>query len=279
MDLKAALEACDAAEAAGELSYQKIADKYSLSRSTLSRRHRGVCASRKDGYSSRQKLTPQQEYELCSYIADLTERGLAPTRQMVVNFASEMAKQYVGDGWVTRFLHRHPEQFIYKWTSPMDASRHDADRANKYAQYFDLLRDKIEQYSILPQHTYNMDEKGLAIGLVNRSKRIFGKAAWEAGGKRQSLQDGNREWVSILATICADGSVLSPGVIFTGAPNTLQQSWVEDLDAGKDSIFTTATPSGWYNDEVGLAWLEQVFDRETAAKARTFWRLLIVDYH
>ena len=114
MDLHAALEAYDAAEEAGELSYQKIADKYSVSRSTLSRRHRGVCASRENGYSSRQKLTPQQKYELCSYIADLTEQDLAPKRQMVVNFASEMAQKYVRDGWVTRFLHCHPEQLIYK---------------------------------------------------------------------------------------------------------------------------------------------------------------------
>ena len=87
MDLHAALEAYDAAEEAGELSYQKNADNYSVTRSTLSRRHRGVCASREDGYSLRQKLTPQQEYELCSFITDLTEQGLAPKRQMVVNLS------------------------------------------------------------------------------------------------------------------------------------------------------------------------------------------------
>ncbi|KAK7177861.1 transposase, partial [Paraphaeosphaeria sporulosa] len=43
--------------------------------------------------------------------------------------------------------------------------------------------------------------------------------------------------------------------------------------------FVTATPSGWTNDEVGLAWLEQVFDRYTREKARRSWRLLIVDGH
>ncbi|KAF1927804.1 DDE-domain-containing protein, partial [Didymella exigua CBS 183.55] len=130
-----------------------------------------------------------------------------------------------------------------------------------------------------PQHTYNMDEKGLAIGLVNRSKRVFSKAAWEARGKRQSLQDGNREWVTILAAICADGSTLLPAIIYAGQPNSLQSSWMEDLDAGKDSIYSTATPSGWSNNEVGLAWLEQVFERETASKTHSSWRLLILDGH
>ena len=158
----------------------------------------------------------------------------------------------------------------------MDTLRYNADDSEKYLYFFNLLRSTI---NVEPRHTCNMDEKGLAIKLVNRSKRVFSKALWEAGGKHQSLQDGNREWVSTLATICADGPVLSPGVIFTGAPNTLQQSWVEDLNLGKDSIFTTATSSGWSNDEVGLAWLEHIFERETAAKARTFWHLLIVDGH
>ena len=91
MDLEAALEACDRADEAGDLSYTKIAEQSLVSRSTLSRRHCGVCASREDGNSTRQKLTPQQEYELIGYIGKLTEQGLQPTRQMVQNFASKMA--------------------------------------------------------------------------------------------------------------------------------------------------------------------------------------------
>ena len=184
MDLEAALEACDAADAADELSYTKIAEQFSVSRSTLSRRHRGVCASREHGYFKQQKITPQQEDELCNYIIDLSSQGLSPTRQMVQNFASEVAHSPIGDAWVTRFLHRHHDKLIYKWTSAMDATRHNADDSEKYLYYFNLLRSKIEEYSIEPRHTYNMDEKGLAIGLVNKSKRVFSKASWKAKGKR-----------------------------------------------------------------------------------------------
>ncbi|KAH8631304.1 pogo transposable [Alternaria alternata] len=35
----------------------------------------------------------------------------------------------------------------------------------------------------------------------------------------------------------------------------------------------------WSNNELGLAWLQQVFERHTAAKARRQWRLLILDGH
>ena len=54
---------------------------------------------------------------------------------------------------------------------------------------------------------------------------------------------------------------------------------MEDLDAGKDSTYSTVTPSGWTNDEVGLAWLEQVFEQETESKTRSSWRLLLLDGH
>jgi hypothetical protein len=37
--------------------------------------------------------------------------------------------------------------------------------------------------------------------------------------------------------------------------------------------------SGWTNNDIGLAWLKQVFDRSTKAKARLSYRLLILDGH
>jgi len=194
--------------------------------------------------------------------------------------ASELAADRVSDSWVTRFLDRHRDQLLYKWANAIDAQRLHADSSEKYIQYFKLVHSKITEYSIEPRHTYNMDEKGFAIGVLNRrTKRVFSRASVESRTRRQPMQDGNRQWVSILASVCADGSALPPGIIYPGAPNEIQSSWVEDIDAEKHSVFVTATPSGWTNDEVGLAWLEQVFDRYTREKARRSWRLLIVDGH
>jgi hypothetical protein len=34
------------------------------------------------------------------------------------------------------------------------------------------------------------------------------------GGCRAAIQDGNREWVSIMHTICVDGTSLPTGIIF-----------------------------------------------------------------
>jgi hypothetical protein len=123
-----------------------------------------------------------------------------------------------------------------------------------------------------------MDEKGFMIGIAGRSKRVFSKLLWEQKKVTAALQDGNREWVSILACICADGSAIDPAIIFE-AKGPLRGAWLRDVDARKHRVFFTITPSGWSNDDVGLAWLEQVFERCTKKKARSSYRILILDGH
>jgi hypothetical protein len=58
----------------------------------------------------------------------------------------------------------------------MDYGRHQADSEVKYKLYFNLLYRKIEEYEVLPENTYNMDEKGFMIRVTRRSKRIFSRA-------------------------------------------------------------------------------------------------------
>jgi len=96
---------------------------------------------------------------------------------------------------------------------------------------------------------------------------------------RQAIQDGNREWISLLACICADGSALDPSLIYEAGLEGLLSGWVEDINPEEHSAFITSSSSGWTNDEIGLAWLEQVFDRCTREKAGRSYRLLIVDGH
>jgi hypothetical protein len=73
-----------------------------------------------------------------------------------------------------------------------------------------------------------------------------------------ALQDGSREWITLLAAICADGEVLPPGIIYASQNSTLRDTWVAGIKAGKHDVFVGSTPSGWSNNDVGLAWLEQV---------------------
>jgi hypothetical protein len=56
---------------------------------------------------------------------------------------------------------------------------------------------------------------------------------------------------------------------------------VVNIKAGKHNVPVTSSPSGWSNNNVGIAWLEQVFNRCTKKKVhcRRDYQLLIVDSH
>jgi hypothetical protein len=59
----------------------------------------------------------------------------------------------------------------------------------------------------------------------------------------------------------------------------IQDTWLQDFNPNDHPCFFTSSASGWTNDELGYAWLTTLFDRETKAKARRRWRLLILDGH
>jgi hypothetical protein len=124
-----------------------------------------------------------------------------------------------------------------------------------------------------------MDEKGFMIGVTTRTKHVFSRRMWEENEVKTSLQDGNRAWVTLIGCVCGDGSALPPGLLYESANSTIQSSWVEEIKPGVHSVLVSSLPSGWTNNEIGLAWLEQVFDRYTKSKARRKYRLLILDGH
>jgi hypothetical protein len=74
----------------------------------------------------------------------------------------------------------------------MENSCHKADSGSKYSLYFDLLREKIEQYHIEPCHTYNMNEKGFMLRVVSCSKSIFSRALYEKEKRRSTIQHGSQ---------------------------------------------------------------------------------------
>lgn len=200
--------------APGELvRYAKTAKKHGVWRSTLTRRHQAATQSYASKSINQRKLDDQQEQELVRYITSLTKQGLPPTRALIQNFASDVAASPVSESWVTRFISRHSIHLISKWTAGMDNNRHQADSGAKYSLYFDLLQDKITHYSVEPRHTYNMDEKGFLIGITGRSKRVFSRKMWGRKEVRAAIQDGSREWITLLACVCADGVILCMSAI------------------------------------------------------------------
>ena len=116
------------------------------------------------------------------------------------------------------------------------------------------------------------------IGQGHASRRIINKKAHKAGKILGANQDGSREFVTLLACIRATGSRIPPTLIYQGQSHDLLDTWVEGLN--NTEAYFAVSEKGWTNNELGLQWLEKVFDKCT--KAKVGWsrrRLLIVDGH
>ena len=94
-----------------------------------------------------------------------------------------------------------------------------------------------------------------------------------------SNQDGSREFISVLAAICANGTSLPPALIYQGDFYDLQDTWLEDYDHSSDEAYFAVSKKGWTNENLGLSWLSKTFESKTADKAGNGKRLLIVDGH
>jgi hypothetical protein len=136
----------------------------------------------------------------------------------------------------------------------------------------------MREYELDERNTYNMDEKGFFVGIALRSKRVFSKAVCASKECTEAIKDDNREWVTLIACVCASGDALPTALIYQGSSG-IQSTWVNDVEVGKHEVFFSNSPTGWSNNGLGFAWLEQVFNRHTTAKAPRGWRLLILDGH
>ncbi|EMD86697.1 hypothetical protein COCHEDRAFT_1023903, partial [Bipolaris maydis C5] len=171
---------------------------------------------------------------------------------------------------VTRFLKRHNDVIcIRKATSSIGRDRHRVDSLDNYQSYFDLIYARLDRYLIAQHNIYNMDEKDFLLGRIILLKRIFLKELW----KQKKIY-----WITIIGCICADGSLVDPSIIYEGIDG-LRNEWLRDLEAGKHQVICCNSPSGWSNNDLALAWVEQVFDRLTKEKAKRDYRMLLVDGH
>ena len=143
-------------------------------RTTLARRAQGKIDPRHIYRDHVSLLSAQQQLTLVNEINRLTDHGLPPTCAIVRKFAEDVVKKRPGKNWAYEFVKRHQKVLKSGFLAAADLSCKKADDAYQYTLYFELVcsllntsfctnilkvRAKIEQYGVLPQNTYNMDEK------------------------------------------------------------------------------------------------------------------------
>ncbi len=122
-------------------NYAATARKFAISRTTLSRRHRGVATSRAIATSeTKQRLTNDQEEVLIRHINKLTDRGMPPTSQIVRNLAEEIIRDQVGKNWVGNFVQRRKNQLKSCYLRGIDKNRKKAEYEPMYQLFYDLVK-------------------------------------------------------------------------------------------------------------------------------------------
>lgn len=125
-------------------------------------------------------------------------------------------------------------------------------------------------YAIADDDIWNMDEKGVMKGVGDNSRIIIPRNDPHAN----SIQPGNREWVSIIEAISAGGISIPPYVIFKG--QRIRKSWFNDKIDPK--IKVRVSPNGWTDHDIAVEWIRH-FGEYTAPRTAGKYRLLILDGH
>ena len=160
-------------------------------------------------HENQQLLSASQEEVLVDWIKVQGHCGVPLTYSTLSQYAAEVAEKPVGASWPKRFLARHRDLKV-KVTTGLEKARAKALNKPAVDDFFDKLTKLIEEFNITPENTYNMDEKGIQLGIGARIAALVDREQKQV----YSIEDGNRELVTIIETVCADGSSLHPSVIF-----------------------------------------------------------------
>jgi hypothetical protein len=179
--------------------------------------------------ASKQKLSVAEERVLVDFIKDSADHGFPLTHRAIKSYANAALQSRlgaelkpVGKQWIFRFLDRHHEEIQTHWSKPLDMQRAKCLNPEAVKSWFDLAKKYIVDLGIPPENIYGMDESGFPP--ANQGpERVVG----QRGTKTQHKQGGaDRENVTALVTICADGTTLTPMIIYKGA--NFMTKWGQD---------------------------------------------------
>lgn len=102
-------------------------------------------------------------------------------------------------------------------TTGLEQCRARALNEHVVREYFNILNELITKYNIPPENIYNMDEKGILLGVGKRTAAFVDRDQKTL----YQVEDGNRELVTVIECISADGEALTPCVIYKGARRDL----------------------------------------------------------
>lgn len=186
--------------------------------------------------ASKQKLSLAHELPLVKFICRSADHSLPLSRSEVKCYADAMIQQekgdtiddkyHVADLWMDSFLMRHHEKLGTFWGRSLDTQRVKCLNPVAVEHWFTLVKKYIVDKGILPENIYGMDESGFSP--ADQSVRwVIG---WKGTKTQHRSGTANRENVTALVKICADGTTIALTVIFKA--KSFQKTWGDNNVAG-----------------------------------------------
>ena len=86
------------------------------------------------------------------------------TTAIIIDPVADIAGHTVGKLWVKCFKACHSKLNV-KWSSSLEKCCAALLNPTLVNEFYDLLEETIKTYSIPPENIYNMDEKGIQLGV------------------------------------------------------------------------------------------------------------------
>ena len=163
--------------------------------------------------------------------------------------------------------HSRPGGLDPKWAQNFNPSN--------VAGFYQLLRAIYDAYpDLLPQHVWNIDEKGLQLGGgCKQLKKIFCLKSLKQSKFYWICLD-NLELVTIIKCISPASLLIPPAFILAQGPTPALPNL--DIPIGAVSI----SPNGWTDNKLSLKWFKETFiPFASAHKINDAPILLLVDGH
>ncbi|KAF5725033.1 hypothetical protein FMUND_246 [Fusarium mundagurra] len=177
---------------------------YGINEHRLRRRHHGI-QSRRNSIPNSRKLSDLEEQIIVQFVLDLDSRGFPSRLRFVEEIANSLLADRgaspVGKHWAHNFVKRQPELKMRLFR------RHEYQRAKCEDQtiirnWFRLVQNTIAKYGIRSDDIWNFDETGFMMGLIMAGMAVTGS---ETQGRPKAVQPGNREWITVIQAINAEG--------------------------------------------------------------------------
>lgn len=235
-----------------QLSFTQAAERYGVPKTTLYRKYRGLNSDR----MGRPPVIPiNEEKKLVEAMSIAADFGYPFTSKLIKEFMQQyLNRQGViipsfhnnlpGDDWLHYFEKRNP---VLTKRFSENTKRCRAELTQETInQYFDELEKTLHNvplHKILNYDETNIcDDPGKQLVYIKRGSK-----------HARRILDSSKSSTSVMFTICANGVMLPPYVVFKS--KNLYPEW---LEGGPPGTHFNRSKSGWFDHDIFEDWFEKI---------------------